>query len=42
LLVDGGWVILREKYWWLVVDKPSEQEVIQIRAWACGTLVVVR
>jgi hypothetical protein len=25
VLVAGGWFILREKYCWLVVDKPSEQ-----------------
>jgi hypothetical protein len=24
-LVAGGWFILREKYCWLVADKPSEQ-----------------
>jgi hypothetical protein len=24
-LVAGGWFVLREKYCWLVVDKPSEQ-----------------
>jgi hypothetical protein len=24
-LVAGGWCILREKYCWLVVDRPSEQ-----------------
>jgi hypothetical protein len=26
-LVAGGWFVLREKYYWLVVDKPSEQAV---------------
>jgi hypothetical protein len=25
LLVAGGWFILREKYCWLVADKPNEQ-----------------
>jgi hypothetical protein len=25
LLVAGGWFVLREKYCWLVADKPSEQ-----------------
>jgi hypothetical protein len=25
VLFAGGWFILREKYWWLVADKPSEQ-----------------
>jgi hypothetical protein len=25
-LVAGGWFVLREKYCWLVVDKPSEQD----------------
>jgi hypothetical protein len=25
LLVGGGWFVLREKYCWLVADKPSEQ-----------------
>jgi hypothetical protein len=25
LLVAGGWFFLREKYCWLVADKPSEQ-----------------
>jgi hypothetical protein len=24
-LVVGGWFVLREKYCWLVADKPSEQ-----------------
>jgi hypothetical protein len=24
-LVAGGWFIVREKYCWLVADKPSEQ-----------------
>jgi hypothetical protein len=24
-LVVGGWFVLREKYFWLVADKPSEQ-----------------
>jgi hypothetical protein len=24
-LVAGGWFVLREKYCWLVSDKPSEQ-----------------
>jgi hypothetical protein len=24
-LVAGGWFVLREKYCWLVADKPSEQ-----------------
>jgi hypothetical protein len=28
----GGWFVLREKYCWLVVDKPSEQDVR--RVWA--------
>jgi hypothetical protein len=26
-LVAGGWFVLREKYYWLVADKPSEQAV---------------
>jgi hypothetical protein len=26
-LVAGGWFVLREKYCWLVADKPSEQAV---------------
>jgi hypothetical protein len=21
-----GWFVLREKYWWLVADKPNEQD----------------
>jgi hypothetical protein len=25
LLVAGAWFVLREKYCWLVADKPSEQ-----------------
>jgi hypothetical protein len=25
LLVAGGWFVLREKYCWLVADKPSKQ-----------------
>jgi hypothetical protein len=24
-LVAGGWFVMREKYCWLVADKPSEQ-----------------
>jgi hypothetical protein len=24
-LIAGGWFVLREKYCWLVADKPSEQ-----------------
>jgi hypothetical protein len=24
-LVAGGWFVLKEKYCWLVADKPSEQ-----------------
>jgi hypothetical protein len=24
-LLAGGWFVLREKYYWLVADKPSEQ-----------------
>jgi hypothetical protein len=24
-LVAGGWFVLREKYCWLVADKPSEK-----------------
>jgi hypothetical protein len=27
-LVAGGWFVLREKYCWLVADKPSEQAVV--------------
>jgi hypothetical protein len=27
VLVAGGWFVLREKYCWLVADKPSEQAV---------------
>jgi hypothetical protein len=26
-LVAGGWFVVREKYYWLVADKPSEQAV---------------
>jgi hypothetical protein len=26
-LVAGGWFVLREKYCWLVADKPSERAV---------------
>jgi hypothetical protein len=25
VLLAGGWFVLREKYCWLVADKPSEQ-----------------
>jgi hypothetical protein len=25
VLVAGGWFVLREKYRWLVADRPSEQ-----------------
>jgi hypothetical protein len=34
-LVADGWFVLREKYCWLVADKPSEQ-VAQSRAWRNG------
>jgi hypothetical protein len=27
VLLAGGWFVLREKYCWLVADKPSEQAV---------------
>jgi hypothetical protein len=27
-LVAGGWFVLREKYCWLVADKPNEQAAI--------------
>jgi hypothetical protein len=27
-LVVGGWFVLREKYCWLLADKPSERAVI--------------
>jgi hypothetical protein len=30
-LVAGGWFVLREKYCWLVADKPSEQANLEIR-----------
>jgi hypothetical protein len=32
-LVAGGWFVLREKYCWLVADKPSEQGV----SWTAST-----
>jgi hypothetical protein len=25
LLIAGGWFVLREKYCWLMADKPNEQ-----------------
>jgi hypothetical protein len=28
-LVAGGWFVLREKYYWMVADKPNEQSVGQ-------------
>jgi hypothetical protein len=27
VLLAGGWFVLREKYCWLVADKPNEQAV---------------
>jgi hypothetical protein len=24
VLLVGGWIVLREKYWWLLADKPNE------------------
>jgi hypothetical protein len=27
--VVGGWIVLKEKYCWLVTDKPSEQAVCE-------------
>jgi hypothetical protein len=27
VLLAGGWFVLREKYYWLVADKPIEQAV---------------
>jgi hypothetical protein len=29
-LVAGGWFVLREKYCWLVADKPSEQGYLDL------------
>jgi hypothetical protein len=26
--VAGGWFVLREKYCWLVADKPNEQDEV--------------
>jgi hypothetical protein len=34
-LVAGGWFVLREKYCWLVADKPSEQAPELEYACAC-------
>jgi hypothetical protein len=28
-LVAGGWFLVREKYGWLVADKPSEQGMVE-------------
>jgi hypothetical protein len=28
-VVAGGWFVLREKYCWLVADKPSEQGYLE-------------
>jgi hypothetical protein len=30
-LVAGGWFVLREKYCWLVADKPSEQAANRLK-----------
>jgi hypothetical protein len=30
VLVAGSWFVLREKYWWLVADKPSKQGVVPV------------
>jgi hypothetical protein len=38
-LVAGGWFVLREKYCWLVADKPSEQGVFQTFAGSCGSKI---
>jgi hypothetical protein len=29
-LVAGGWFVLREKYCWLVADKPNEQDLDEL------------
>jgi hypothetical protein len=34
-LIAGSWFVLREKYCWLVADKPDEQECAM---WACTCL----
>jgi hypothetical protein len=35
-LIAGGWFVLREKYCWLVADKPSEQAVATMILRATG------
>jgi hypothetical protein len=36
-LIAGGWFVLREKYCWLVVDKPNEHGIsVQGEAWMLG------
>jgi hypothetical protein len=34
-LVAGGWFVLREKYCWLVADKPSEQAAFKAGMRVC-------
>jgi hypothetical protein len=39
-LVAGGWFVLREKYCWLVADKPSEQGDSEVEI-KCGILKIL-
>jgi hypothetical protein len=40
VLVAGGWFVLKEKYCWLVADKPSEQAVkVGLHIYLCGVKV---
>jgi hypothetical protein len=39
-LTAGGWFVLREKYCWLVADKPSEQGVCLLYCTTPTTLLV--
>jgi hypothetical protein len=36
----GGWFVLREKYCWLVADKPSEQAAKLVEGGICVVLQV--
>jgi hypothetical protein len=40
-LVAGGWFVLREKYCWLVADKPSEQAGIYLPRDETGETVII-
>jgi phosphomevalonate kinase len=39
VLLAGGWFVLREKYCWLVADKPSEQGLTLNKEYRCSMIL---